>query len=123
MCGASADEGGGVDGLVLDHLGNAIQHGRQPVLIAPAPCIDALRASGRATDAILLSFCRHDVFRQHLLDAEHAFYWNVFSNSILARVMNGLPVLFLARPHGPRHAAALRGRAPTLLFRLRIALP
>jgi hypothetical protein len=88
------------EGLLLDHLDNAIRQGRQPVLIAPSACIDALKASGRASEgATLLSFCRHDVFRKHLLGAEHALYWNVFSNSILARVMNRLPVFFLARGH------------------------
>jgi hypothetical protein len=88
------------EGLLLDHLGNAVRRGRRPVLIAPEACIDAMKSNGSLIEgATLMPFCCHDVFRQLLLGAEHAFYWNVFSNSILARVMNRLPVFFLARGH------------------------
>ncbi|HEY2156359.1 MAG TPA: hypothetical protein VGH33_12065 [Isosphaeraceae bacterium] len=106
------------EGLLLDHLDNAIRQGRQPVLIAPSACIDGLTASGGTTEyATLLPFCRHDAFREHLLGAEHVFYWNVFSNSIMARVMNRLPVSFLARGHMAHampglHEAGLRHYYP-----------
>jgi hypothetical protein len=33
------------------------------------------------------------------LEAEYVFYWNIFSNSILSRVMNHLPVFFFDPGH------------------------
>jgi hypothetical protein len=86
--------------LLLEHLGNATRQGRRPVLIGPMACIESMRSAGKAIpEAVLMPFCRHDVFRDQLLGAEHVFYWNVFSNSILARVMNRRPVFFFARGH------------------------
>jgi hypothetical protein len=39
------------------------------------------------------------MFTRLLLAAEHAFYWNVFSNSTLVRGLNHRPVHFFGRGH------------------------
>lgn len=88
------------DALLLDHLANAARLGRQPALIAPRPCVDALAGRSAEVEGLILSpFCGYDEFRALLLDAEYAFYWNIFSNSILARISNRRPVVFFGRGH------------------------
>ena len=86
--------------VLLSRLEDAAQAGRQPVLIAPQPCIDALARSGRTADSLIsLAFCSYDLFVDLLLEAEYVFYWNVLSNSLLARLANRLPALFFDRGH------------------------
>ena len=88
------------EALLLERLEDAARAGRQPLLIAPQPCVDSLSRAGRAIPGlVLLSFCAHDLFTDLLLEAEYAFYWNVLSNSLLARLANRLPVLFFDRGH------------------------
>jgi len=88
------------DGMLLDLLGSAVSAGRQPVLIGPRACIDSLAGRGASIPGLILTpFCGHDVFQSLLLDAEFVFYWNVFSNSVMARVMNRRPVFFFGRGH------------------------
>ena len=86
--------------VLLDRLKDAVCAGCQPVLLAPEPCLAALRESATAIPgAILLSFCPFDLFHALLLDAEYVFYWNIFSNSIILRVVNGLPLFSFNRGH------------------------
>ena len=88
------------EAMLLSRLEDAAQAGRQPVLIAPQPCIDALARAGRAVDGLIsLSFCGYDLFVDLLLEAEYVFYWNVLSNSLLARLANRLPAFFFDRGH------------------------
>ena len=89
-----------LDAVLLSRLEDAAQAGRQPVLIAPQPCVDALARSGRTVDGLVaLAFCGYDLFVDLLLEAEYVFYWNVLSNSLLARLANRLPAFFFDRGH------------------------
>ena len=95
-------------GLLVQRLEDAHRHGRQPVLIAPQACADAVRrASNGIPGALLLSFCSHGMFLGLLLEAEYAFYWNVFANSVPSRLVNRLPVFFFDRGHMARAIPAL----------------
>jgi hypothetical protein len=88
------------EALLLDRLEDAAHAGRQPLLIAPQPCVESLSRAHRAIPGlILLSFCAHEMFTDLLLEAEYAFYWNMLSNSLLARLANRLPVFFFDRGH------------------------
>jgi hypothetical protein len=81
-------------------LETAAAQGRQPVLIAPQACLDGLAATQAGIEGLLaLPFCTHEAFERFLLEAEYLFTWNVFTNSILARLSAGLPVFFLGRGH------------------------
>ena len=94
--------------LLVQRLEDAHRHGRQPVLIAPQACADAVRrASNGMPGALLLSFCSHCMFLGLLLEAEYAFYWNVFANSVPSRLVNQLPVLFFDSGHMARAMPAL----------------
>ncbi|HEX4073753.1 MAG TPA: hypothetical protein VHX68_21415 [Planctomycetaceae bacterium] len=74
--------------------------GRQPVLIGPPASIEAMR-QGELTPvtALLFEFCDSARFLSLLYEAEYCFYWNVFSHSIIARVMNQGPVFFFDWGH------------------------
>lgn len=106
-------------------LREAQQAGTLPVVLAPDACLAGLRARlGSPDDAILLPFCGIDRFESLLLDAEFAFYWNMFSNSIAMRVLNGLACFLFDRGHLARaipalHAAGVEayygGNEPELL--------
>lgn len=91
---------GQFDELLIGRLWQAVLAGRQPVLIAPQPCIASLRDRGALPPtAVLLPFCRQDHFTSLLAAAEHAFYWNIFSNSVLIRIVNYRSVFFFAYGH------------------------
>lgn len=110
---------------LLARLREARSAGGRPVVLAPDRCLDALRPRLVAPDAaVLLPFCRIDRFCSLLLDAEFAFYFNQFSNSIPLRVLNGLPCFLFDRGHLARAIPHLRaagveayfgGRDPELL--------
>jgi hypothetical protein len=94
--------------LLVQRLEDAHRQGRQPVLIAPQACADAVRrASSGIPGALLLSFCSHGMFLGLLLEAEYAFYWNVFANSVPSRLVNQLPVFFFDSGHMARAIPAL----------------
>ena len=86
--------------LLGARMADAHRAGRTPVLVAPAACIRGLTAACPATrKALLLPFCVHQQFEALLLGAEHAFYWNHLSHSLLARFINVLPTWFFAEGH------------------------
>ncbi|HET6326800.1 MAG TPA: hypothetical protein VFG04_19130 [Planctomycetaceae bacterium] len=88
------------DELLGRKIAETAQVGRQPVLIAPAACIGAVgRFVSTPTNAQFVDFCDHSTFLSLLYEAECCFYWNLFSHSIIARVMNHLPVLFFDYGH------------------------
>jgi hypothetical protein len=88
------------EALLLERLADAARAGRQPVLIAPQACVDSVSRAGHAIRGLVaMSFCSHDLFADLLLEAEYVFYWNLFSNSLLARLANRLPVAFFDRGH------------------------
>jgi hypothetical protein len=94
--------------LLVQRMEDAHRQGRQPVLVAPQACADAVRATGQGIPgALLLSFCSHGMFLGLLLEAEYAFYWNVFANSVPSRLVNQLPVLFFDTGHMARAIPAL----------------
>src|SRR5262249_3593879 len=55
----------------------------------------------------LVPFCRHDQFLSLVLDAEYVFYWNLFSNSVLLRFANRLPLFFFDVGHLARASRPL----------------
>lgn len=88
------------DDILIDKLRQAAREGRQPVLVAPQVCITSIQTKTRSIEgAVFLPFCGYDVFMSLVLDAEYVFYWNVFSNSIPARVLNHLPLFFFDPGH------------------------
>ncbi len=85
---------------IAERLRDAANAGRQAVLIAPAACLAAMRETGLApTDFIGLSACGYLRFMLLLYDAEYVFYWNLFSASMLARVINQQPIFTFAAGH------------------------
>jgi hypothetical protein len=83
--------------LLRARLADAVRAGRRPVLVAPQPLLDVL--AGTVDGLIALSFCAHATFTRLLLEAEYAFYWNPFSNSVPARLVNGRAAFFFDRGH------------------------
>lgn len=91
------------DALLLDRLRDTAREGRQPILVAPDVCIAAIGHDAAAVEgAVLLPFCGYRLFTALLHEAEYGFYWNVFSNSIPARIANRLPVFFFDPGHMAR---------------------
>jgi hypothetical protein len=84
--------------LLRERLADAARCGRQAVLIAPQPCAERIAAAA-VQGVHALSFCSHALYNALLLAAEHAFYWNLFSNSAAARLANRLPVLYFDAGH------------------------
>ncbi len=88
------------DAMLFDSLQQTVQQGRQPILVAPEACLASIRGKGPSIESLLLlPFCAYDLFRALVLGAEYAFYWNIFSNSIPARIANHLPVFFFDPGH------------------------
>lgn len=86
---------------LTEKLRNAREAGRRPVLLAPENCRQAVsrKWGPDCRQADLVSFCGYDEFTALLLNAEAAFYWNVVSNSMFHRVLNGLPNFFFDPGH------------------------
>lgn len=81
-------------------LAEAAQAGRQPVLIAPRTCVARLRQQQRRIPGLVaLSSCNYLLFMRLLYDAEHVFYWNTFSASIVARVVARQPFFLFDEGH------------------------
>jgi len=88
------------DVLLIEMLRQAGREGRQPVVVGPQSCLASLKGRGlRPEESLLLAYCGQDLFLPLLLGAEYAFFWNIFSNSIMARAANNLPVFFFDRGH------------------------
>ncbi len=99
--GQATVRGRGVfDDLLARTLRETSQAGRQPLLVAPEACIASLQKRYPPIPGLVcLPFCGYDTFRLLLFEAEHAFYWNIFSNSIPLRVLNHRPVFFFDTGH------------------------
>lgn len=79
--------------------------------------MEALETSGREIPGlVLLPFASHGVFTGLLLETEHAFYWNMLSNSVAARMVNHLSAFFFDRGHLARAIPALEARARRSYF-------
>lgn len=87
-------------GIIVDKLMQTIAAGRHPVFIGPDELVKNVRDRIPYADGVdLLTFCPFNRIISLLLTAEHAFYWNVVSHSILIRLMNGMPVVLFDRGH------------------------
>ena len=94
------------DDMLLEKMQQSLGANRQPVLLAPTEACQSLR--GRVSEnAILLPFCGYEQFRTLLITAEHVFYWNVMSNSVLVRIVNGGTVFFMDAGHLARYIPSL----------------
>lgn len=87
--------------LIMNRLREAVTSGRTGVLIAPAACIEAVKKmAGPETGRIIfISFCDFNIYTALFFAAELVFSWNIFSFSLLPRVLNQLPVFFFSRGH------------------------
>lgn len=86
--------------LLAQRMTDAWTADRLPVLVAPPGCVRLVAERlPPAQAALLLSGCPHRSFEDLLLGAEHAFYWNHLSHSIIARFYNELPTWFFAPGH------------------------
>jgi len=86
--------------MLSSRLADAGSRGRAPILIAPSRLLAQVRQrTADTSDVTLLESLPYAQFVDTLLRAEYAFYWNVFSFSMLLRLMNGLPVFFFDKGH------------------------
>jgi hypothetical protein len=85
--------------LLKRNLLDAMSEGRRAALMAPAPCIAELEKDISLKECSFVRNCDYDRFMAILLGAEYAFYWNIFSASIVARLLNRLPTFFFATGH------------------------
>jgi hypothetical protein len=54
-----------------------------------------------------MPLCGYEQFRALLITAEYVFYWNVMSNSVLLRIVNGGSVFFMDTGHLARYMPVL----------------
>jgi hypothetical protein len=101
----------GFTGIVARLLLQAVELGRRPIFIGPRKFVRDLAREMRGHEGVeLLSFCSFTRIASLLLTAEHAFYWNSVSHSILLRSFNGLPVILFDRGHLVRNVEAIYER-------------
>lgn len=97
--------------LLADQMYEALAQGRQPVLIAPQECtFEVGLRSTPADGVVLLPTCRLSRFVPLVLEAEYAFYWNMFSHSLKFRTVNQLPFFLADCGHMGRSSNAFRER-------------
>ena len=97
--------------IVAAKLIETLAAGRHPVLIGPRPFVDHLRSRMPTAEGIdILSHAPFTRFYSLLLSAEHTFYWNVVSHSLLIRMYNQLPIVQYDRGHLVRTAPAIYDR-------------
>jgi tetratricopeptide (TPR) repeat protein len=85
--------------------------GRHPVLIGPRAFVEQLMARMPTAVGIdILSQCPFTQFYALLLSAEHTFYWNIVSHSLLIRLYNQLPIVQFDHGHLIRTAPAIYDR-------------
>ena len=104
--------------MLRDMLRQSVRAGRQPLLVAPRACAEALeRADPPIRGLAVLPPCDHATFLACLLEAEYAFYWNAYAGSIPIRVANSLPVFLFDAGHLVRTIPSLGGAGAEWLFR------
>jgi tetratricopeptide (TPR) repeat protein len=97
--------------LVAEKLAQTLAAGRHPILIGPNDMIDALGHRFSTADGVdTLAYCSFSQFMSLVLSAEHAFYWNVLSHSLLIRLFNKLPTIIFDRGHLVRNVPAMYER-------------
>jgi len=86
--------------VVCQLLQGALSCGRKPLLIAPQSYVDALHRAGLIAQGVgAVSACNFPVFLDRLVNAEYVFYWNLFSASIVGRVINRRPFFVFDKGH------------------------
>jgi Flp pilus assembly protein TadD len=107
----STFEGEAFFDIVASKLVETLAAARHPILIGPKAFVDALVPRMPTAEGIdILSHCPFAQFMSLLLSAEHAFYWNVLSHSLLIRLYNRLPIVAFDRGHLVRSAPAIYDR-------------
>ena len=97
--------------IVAAKLVETLAAGRHPILVAPKEFVEALierMPTAEGIDAV--SHQPFTRFMSLLLAAEHVFYWNAVSHSLLIRLFNQLPVALFDRGHLLRNAPAIHDR-------------
>lgn len=90
---------------IVARLIDAARAGRWAVLLAPTERLRTVgerlgrEAKDAASRVTMMKACRYTLFIQLLITAEHAFYWNRFSASILARLINRRPTFSFETGH------------------------
>lgn len=77
--------------LLIGKLQETTGAGRQPVLIAPQPCLASVGGRISPGDAVVRSYVDIETFTSLVVEAECVFYWNIFSNTTMVRILNGQP--------------------------------
>ena len=89
--------------IVVEKMRDAIACRKHPTLIASPTLIDDVALMlGDEPNASFVQQCGFAEFELRLLDAEIAFYWQLYSTSSFLRLMNGLPVFFFDQGHVQR---------------------
>jgi hypothetical protein len=99
------------ENIVARKLLEARAAGRHPILIGPRAFVERVIARMPTAEGIdILSQCPFTQFYALLLSAEHAFYWNVVSHSLLIRFYNQLPIVQFDHGHLIRSAPGIYDR-------------
>ena len=97
--------------LVASKLVETVAAGRHPILIAPGDFIEKLMPRMPTAEGIdVLPYAPFIRFMSLLLGAEHVFYWNAVSHSLLIRLFNQQPIVLFDRGHLLRNAGGIRDR-------------
>jgi hypothetical protein len=96
------------EAIVLAKLAETCAAGRQPVLVAPRACLEGLGDRLRALpSAVAVPATPVDVFMTLVGEAEHVFYWNIFSNTTSLRVLARRPFFAFDAGHMVRAMPSL----------------
>jgi len=86
--------------LVQRLLTQTVELGRQAILLGPDALCELLKPLLPKNEQIqVLSFCSFHRAMSLLLAAEHCFYWNVVSHTLLMQLANGRPAILFDRGH------------------------
>jgi hypothetical protein len=86
------------DDVLANLVRQTIGAGCQAILIVPEACRLTLDLED-AKHVVRAAGCSHEQYSTYLLEAEYAFFWNVFSNSTARRLINRRPVFFFDAGH------------------------
>jgi tetratricopeptide (TPR) repeat protein len=99
------------ENVVARKLLEARAAGRHPILVGPRAFVDQVMDRMPTAEGIdILSQIPFVQFYALLLSAEHAFYWNVVSHSLLIRFYNQLPIVQFDHGHLIRTARGIYDR-------------
>ena len=99
------------ENIVARKLLEARAAGRHPILVGPKAFVDQVMDRMPTAEGIdILSQCPFAQFYALLMSAEHAFYWNVVSHSLLMRFYNQLPIVQFDHGHLIRTAPGIYDR-------------